>query len=144
MLSFFSNAADTKPCEKMAQVFASFGVFLLWVFSAAGEFHIWSVMVPMMVPMMVATAGNGMVVGNASACAIKYFRLRAGTAVALQGLTQFGAMALAVSAIGKKLTDGGYAVLAMTHIMMVGFLLVWAGVIGVTLIESYRPRLRQY
>ncbi|MCX8515953.1 MAG: multidrug effflux MFS transporter [Alphaproteobacteria bacterium] len=123
-------------------VLSTFGGVLLWALARAGIFHIASVMVPM----MIATLGNGLAIGNAFAGSIKYFRMRAGTANALQGFLQYGAMASAVTIMGQRLQSGGglAAVVALGELMMVGFVIIWCGLLGVSLIKAYRLRLQQF
>ena len=87
--------------------------------------------------------GNGMAVGNAFAGSIKYFKMRAGTANALQGFTQYSAMALAVNGMGHALI-GDQVVLALSMAMISAMVVIWAGLVAVSFIEHYKVNLRYF
>ncbi|MDI9313100.1 MAG: multidrug effflux MFS transporter [Hydrotalea sp.] len=117
------------------------GVFILWALATLQIHQVWAVAVPM----MVATLGNGMGIGNAFAGSTKYFRVRAGTATAMQGFAQYGTMAVAVNGMGHFLTgDGGDVVMALSLAMIRAMVLAWAGVAAVSVIEHYKLRLRYF
>ncbi len=116
---------------------STLGVVALWALSILEIHHVLAVMMPM----MLATLGNGFAVGNAFAGSIKYFKFRAGTATALLGFTQYGAMAMAIEVMGTHLEDEN-VVYALSLMMMRSIAVIWAGLVVVGIIEQYKLKLR--
>lgn len=120
-------------------VITSLGVFGMTYLALSGYHAVWAVMLPM----MVATYGNALSIGNVFSNSMIYFRLRAGTATSLQGFLQYGAMAFAVSYVGERF---GHAVTAwdLSRAFIVSLLIIWLGYVGAVYIRIRKWQLKYH